>query len=349
MLDSLLDQNLASIKLPDSYMEQPTADSILMTDPEARIRLSHSTMQMIRGCERRFQKAKLLRTTAPRDESPAMSFGKGYGAGVQHYLVLRTEGYSEAESLDAAIYVCWASYFPSLEDDKRFQERAIMLLIRAQPFLEARLREVDIAEFNGKPASELSFKLEISDRYYYVGYLDLVTRSKETGRYSVVDIKTTSMRGDDLRPYFRNSDQGLSYSIVLDTIVGSELAAFDVSYWLTQLSYAKAELFNPTHHEMTFPYTIKDRFDWFLKLYLDVNYISALEQMTAYPKRGNNCMSFNRVCNFYHECNQTALDQPQVYVPDETEYDFTFELSDLLANHEKRLAEFLIPTSGVPT
>ena len=33
---------------------------LYMSDPEARIRLSHSTLELLHGCERRFQKVKLL-------------------------------------------------------------------------------------------------------------------------------------------------------------------------------------------------------------------------------------------------------------------------------------------------
>lgn len=347
MLDALLDTNLASIDAKAAMMDAPKEGDLTMDSPEARVRLSNSTMALIRSCERKFQKAKLLRTRAPREESPALSFGKGYGAGVQHYLVLRSSGVAISEAIAAAQYVAWLSYFPSLEDDRRFQERMLELLTKAVPFLEARLEEWEVATFNGKPASELSFNLNISPRYYYVGYIDLVMRHRDSGRYAIVDIKSTSLTAQDLRPYYRNSDQGVGYSIVLDAIVGKELAAFDVSYWATQLPGAKSELFNPKHHELTFPYTIKDRFDWFLKLYLDVNYITALEQMTAYPKRGQSCMSYNRVCNFYTECNEVALDEPQVYEPDTIEYDFNFELSDLLANHQARLEKLLIPATNI--
>lgn len=345
MLDALLDQNLAAVKAAPTMMEAPTEDSILMDDATARVRLSHSTMQLLRSCERKFQKTKLLRTTAPREESPALSFGKAYGAGVQHYLVLRSAGYAQRESLDAALYVAWLSYFPSLEDDRRFQERVVELLLKSMPFLEARLEEYEVAIFNGKPASELSFKLEINDRYYYVGYVDLVMRHRTNGRYIVVDIKSTSLNAQDLRPYYRNSDQGIGYSIVLDAIVGSNLSSFDVGYWVTQLSNAKSGLWDATMHDLTFPYTLKDRFDWFLKLYLDVNYMQGLESLTAYPKRGNACMNFNRVCNFYSECNEVALDQPQVYHPDTIDYDFNFNLPDLLADHQRRLEEMLIPAT----
>lgn len=346
MLDALLDTSLSSVKAASSMMEAAKEGDLTMDSPEARVRLSNSTMGLIRSCERKFQKAKLLRTKAPREESPALSFGKGYGAGVQHYLVLRSSGVDIPEALAASQYVAWLAYFPALEDERRFQARMVDLIGKAVPFLEARLQEWEVATFNGKPASELSFCLNISERYYYVGYIDLVMRHKESGRYAIVDIKTTSLTAQDLRPYYRNSDQGIGYSIVLDAIVGKELGSFDVSYWATQLPGSKAEMFNPKHHELTFPYTIKDRFDWFLKLYLDVNYITALEQMTAYPKRGNACMSYNRVCNFYTECNEVALDEPQIYKEDDIVYDFYFELADLLANHQARLERMLIPLAN---
>lgn len=345
MLDALLDQNLSTVVAAGQQTPAPTADSLSMADPEARVRLSHSTLGLLHSCERKFQKTKLLRTKAPREESPALSFGKGWGAGAQHYLVLRSAGYSVPESIDAALYVAWASYFPSLEDDRRFQTRLFELLIKAVPFFESKLEEYEVATFDGRPASELSFKLEINDRYYFVGYVDLVVRHRQTGRYSVVDLKTTSLTASDLRPYYRNSDQGIGYSIVLDAIVGQDQSVFDVSYWVTQLSNAKSAQFEASHQDLTFPYTIKDRFDWFLKLFLDVNYMQALEPMTAYPKRGNACMNFNRVCNFYSECNEVALDEPAAYIPDDTVYDFNFNLTDLLADHQTRLESMLITTS----
>lgn len=342
MLDALLDQTLGEIEAKAAMMPRAKEGDILMTDPEARIRLSNSTLNMLHSCERKFQKAKLLRTTAPRETSAAMSFGSSYGAGVQHYMVARTMGQSVKEAVAASQYVAWAAYNPPLEDEVRFVERSIDLIAKAVPFLEAQLRTHKIAEFNGRLANELSFNLNISSKYYYVGYIDLILQDIETGRYSVVDIKTTALTATDLRPYYKNSDQCLGYSIVLDAVAGKDLAEFDVSYWPTQLKRAKKDLFDSYMQALTFPTTLKDRFDWFLKIYLDVNYMQALEPMDAYPKRGGACMAYNRVCNFYTECGSVALDEPQVYTPDDIDYDFTFELGELLADHQRRLEKYLI-------
>lgn len=331
--------NLDKINLADvtAARDSVSADAIRMNDPTARVRLSNSTISLMRGCERRFQMTKLLRNDFSRDESAAMSFGKGVGAGSQLYMVLRTKGVPMAEARDAALYACWLSYHPQLEDDRRFLARALDCLEKQTLFLERMLTKYRIAELNGRLANELSFNININERYYFVGYLDLVVQSKETGRYMVVDNKTTSMRGDNLEPNYKNSDQTVGYSIALDAIA-KEQAEFDVGYWVTQLPSAKADIFSYNFHEFIFPKRLVDRFQWFMKLLLDVNNLKQLEQLTMYPTRGNNCMNFNKVCPFYSNCQNSLLDEPAVYEPDPIEYDFTFDLTDLILDHQKRLA-----------
>lgn len=315
-------------------------NAIYMDDPSAKVRLSYSTMELIRGCERKFQKVKLLENLRQRDESAAMSFGKAYGSAAQLYMILRTEGQSVQVSLDSAIWEIFKSYSPLLEDDKRFLERAIYCIQRAQPFHERMLMDWDIAFFNGKYAAELSFRLDINDKYYYVGYLDLVLQHRRSKRYAVTDYKSTSMRGTDLTPNYKHSDQVIGYSIILDRITGKELAEYDTNYWVIQLpSNSKASLYEPVFHDFCFPKTLRDRMEWFLKVYLDVGYITQLQELGAYPKRGSNCSSYNRPCQFFDECQFTMLDKPAVYIPDDTMYDFTYNLTEIFADHQLRLSQ----------
>ena len=107
---------------------------LYMDDPQARVRLSHSTFELLHGCERKFQKTKLLVNERARDESPATIFGKSIGAAWQYYFLLRSVGRSVKDSLDSSLYIAWLEYFPVLEDDKRFQERAAMVMIRSGHF-----------------------------------------------------------------------------------------------------------------------------------------------------------------------------------------------------------------------
>lgn len=337
-IDAELNVPMASVEASQEASDRPD-DAILMTSPEAKVRLSYSTLELMHGCERKFQKVKLLENLRARDESPAMSFGKAYGAAAQTYMILRTEGHSVQVAMDSAIWEAFKSYAPWLEDEQRFMERVIYCIERAQPFHERMLMDWEIAQFNGKWAAELSFRLDIDERYYYVGYLDLVLRNRKSGRYAVTDYKSTSIQGADLTPRYKHSDQVIGYSIILDAIAGQEQAEYDTNYWVMQMSgRSKAAIYDPQFHDFCFPKTLRDRMEWFLKLYLDVSYMRNLEQLDTYPKRGSHCVTYNRPCQFFNECQFTMLDRPALYIPDETPYDFVYSLDSIFADHQMRLA-----------
>lgn len=337
LIDSLLDQSMEDVK---DYREGSSVydpNAINMSDPEAKIRLSHSTLELLHGCERKFQKIKLLENNRARDESPAMSFGKAYGQAAQLYMILRTEGETVQVALDSAIFEGFLHYAPFLEDDRRFLERLIYCLTSAVPFHEKLLMDWEIASFNGKYATELNFRLNISKRFYFVGAIDLVLRHRRTGRYAITDYKTTSIAAANLDPLYKNSDQTLGYSIVLDAITGQSLADYDVNYWVVQLSSRSlTSLYEPKFHDLNYPKTLRDRFEWFLKIHLDVSYIESLEALEVYPKR-NYCMSYNKVCPFFNECQFSATDRPAIYIPDDKVYDFTYNLEDVFEDHRRRL------------
>lgn len=333
-----LTRPLGEIELPSGVVFTPPPGTILMNDPTAKVRLSHSTNALMHSCERKFQKTKLLLSRHPREETPATAFGKGFGAAVQHYMVLRTMGENAQVAIDSAIYegvLNWGT--PSVYDDRRFIERLVYVIQLSQSFSERMLMEWEIAEFNGRFATELSFKINITDRYYFVGYIDLVLRNVKNGRYAPTDYKTTSITGEDLTPHFKFSDQVLGYSIVLDAIVGKHLTDFDVNYWVAQLAnHGKAAMWNANFKDYSFPKTLRDRFEWFLKLYLDVNYIESLKDLEVYPRR-NACRAYNRTCQFFGECQFTETDQFAPYIEDDTVYDFEFDLNDLFMDHQERL------------
>ncbi|YP_001218840.1 exonuclease [Pseudomonas phage 119X] len=338
-----LDSKLGDVK---AAYDAPEPTGMTMNDPGARLRLSHSTLELLHSCERKLQKIKLLHNPYAKEDTPATVFGKAYGAAAQLYMILRTMGETSAVALESAIWEAFIKYTPFLEDEQRFLERLIFCLEAAVPFHEQKLMEWEIATFNGKFAAELSFCLNINEKYYYVGYLDLVLRNRRTKRYAVTDYKTTAMRGEDLTPNYKYSDQVIGYSIILDAIAGEQLADFDTNYWVNQISgSSKTSLYEPKFHSYTFPKTLRDRFEWFTKIYLDVNYLQTLEPLEAYPRRAS-CKAFNRVCQFFNDCQFTSSDLPAAYVEDTTDYQFTYELDDLFQDHQRRL-NILMTTAGV--
>lgn len=305
-----------------------------------KIRLSHSTRSLIHGCERKFQKQRLLVDPNEREDYPATVFGKAFGHAVQFYFVQRTFGKSEVEALEASLYQILLAYTPWLEDDRRFFERCAGMFVNSQRFLEDRLIEYRIASFNGKPATELSFRLDIDDTYYFVGYIDLVLQNISTGRFGVTDCKTTSVWRTDLDPYYKNSDQVLGYTVALDGIVGSELTEFDTNYWAFQMANNQKDFFVSNPHNLIYKKTLKDRLEWFVGLKLDIEHLNICTTHDIFPRRGDHCMAFNKPCEYFNECNFTAGDRYKDVekFKDDVVYDFVFNLDDLIGQHLERLS-----------
>lgn len=305
-----------------------------------KIRLSHSTRQLIHGCERKFQKLRLLHNPTERENTPATVFGKSFGAAAQKYFILRTAGIHAQQALDESLVELFLTYTPVEEDDRRFMERALGIFNNAQKFLESKLREYRIAIFNNKPASELSFRLDIDDTFYLVGYIDLVLQNISTGRYGVTDVKTTSVWRNDLDPYYKNSDQVLGYTIALDAISGASLAEFDTNYWAVQLANSEKDFYVANIHDLPYKKTLKDRMEWFVGLKMDIEHLNICMTNDVWPRRGDHCMAYNKPCEFFNECQFTAGDRlrPVEKFTDDIVYDFQFNLDDIIVDHIARLA-----------
>ena len=288
-------------------------------------RLSHSALQTFHSCERLFQ---LDRTEASpeKQHSPATVLGTAFGVGAASYLV--------DQDIDKALFKAWMAYFPVLTDDKRSPEVCLNLLLASVPALDNLLQDWEVIYFDGKPAVELSFRLNLSSQFYYVGYVDLCLKNRWTGRAAVIDIKTTALNLFDLSPVYQNSDQCLSYSVVLDKIVGEQNAEYDVGYFVGQIG----KNFSCTVKPYFFTKTLQDRLDWFVSLGLDVKHLEELVELQVFPRRGHSCLRFNKPCRHFGTCQLHSFDSPlDEIVQDSTEYQFTFQLEDLIQDHVARI------------
>jgi len=289
------------------------------------IRLSHSTMEMFDRCERLFQLEKLLVTDSVRDESADLSLGTAYGVGVADYLV--------NQDPERALYNAWLAYWPEIETDKKSVAHMSMALQKSFPALDTMLRDYEVVEFNGKPAVELSFRVNINAHYYYVGYMDVVLRNRWDGTCVVVDAKSTALQLLDLSPVYQNSGQGLSYSIVLDRIVGEKLSNYAVGYFVAQLG----KDFKCEVKPLIFSKTLLDRLNWFIQLGMDIKRLEFAEEMGFYPRRGGACLKYNRPCKHFGVCTLSSMDIPRKREEDTIEYDFVFDLEDLIDDHILRI------------
>lgn len=289
------------------------------------IRLSHSTLELFNRCERLFQLEKLLANENVRDESADLSFGSGYGVGVADYLV--------HQDADRALYQAWLAYWPEIETEKKNINLMTNALLASFPRLDTLLRDYEVATFRGKPAVELSFRVNITPSYYYVGYIDIVLRNRWDGTHMVLDAKTTGLQLHDLRPNYEYSGQALGYSIVIDQIVGEDKADYAVCYFVAQLKKDYEVSIQP----LIFQKTLLDRLYWMLSLGTDIKRLETAEELSFYPRRGGNCMKYNRVCKNFGVCGLSALDTPAIREEDVIEYDFVFDLDTLLDNHLNRI------------
>lgn len=294
---------------------------------EGRIRLSHSTLDILHTCERKFQMERLLRGDNEKQDWPATVFGKSLGAGISTYLL--------NQDIDKAIYSAYLAYSPPLEDDKRTEEVAINMILNMQPHLDNLLLDYEVAIFNSKPAIELSFNMTIDEKFYYVGYVDIVLKNKWTGKYAIMENKTTGLNLFDLSCMYQNSGQALGYSIILDAIAGEENADYEVLYFIGQLGSGNG--FSPKIHTLPFPKTLSDRLNWFISLQLDVNRIKEMLEMNIFPQRGSACLQYMRPCRQFGVCNLHGLDEYKESLVDEIQYDFNYELETVIQNHLTRI------------
>jgi len=291
------------------------------------LRLSHSTLETLHTCERKLQLDKLLVTEIEREETEHTAFGKAFGAGVATYLV--------TQDANRAMFELWLAYMPEIETDKKSMARCVAALEVAIPRLDTILMDYEIVSFQGKPAVELSFRIDITDAYYFVGYIDAVLRNRYTGKHVVFEVKTTGLQLLDLSPLYQNSGQALGYSIALDRIVGRKLSSYGVLYFVAQLPRD----FVPKIQIFEWDKTLSDRLNWFISLGLDVKHLTEMAELGVYPKRGSSCLQFNKPCKYFGVCALHSMDVPKEIEEDVIDYQFVYNLDDLVQDHLERIVE----------
>ena len=293
------------------------------------IRLSHSALDVLHVCERKFQLDRLLVSElSEREEWPSTVFGRAYGEGVASYMT--------HQDADLALYKTFLAYWPVLEEERKTQEICMSLVLSSIPHLDNLLMDWEVATFNGKPAIELSFRLNIDSRFYFVGYIDLVLRNKWTGVHGIMEVKHTGLNIFDLSPLYQNSGQALGYSIVLDKIVGEAQSNYEVLYFAGQLGAGNG--FSPKIHTMIYPKTLQDRLNWFITLGMDVERLHMMLDNNVFPLRGASCLQYMKPCKHLGTCNLHGLDTYKEEIEDTIVYDFNYQLDEVIQDHLIRIS-----------
>ena len=316
---------------------QPSHEGITL-DPSQVLTVSYSSLEVFNTCPRKFELYKIHPMEMERDTSPALSLGSAVGVGYARYLELIAENKLDyQEILDDVLLETWRAYYPALEDNVRSLSKAHVIVDRLieTPWVPNGVDDPCdwvLASFDGKPAAELSFAIQLTSDIYYTGYLDGVMYSPSTGLYRPLELKTSSLT-NNLEVNFKNSAQGLAYALVIDKlnkVKGKQQYTFDVHYRVAQLHRNKELAYQPTIHDFYFHKTLMDRLEWLLGLRLEVDRIGKYLEVSLFPKRGSSCLSWNRPCPFYGVCSLVNTKHSLQLESEKKEFQFYFELDDLI-------------------
>jgi len=252
---------------------------------------SYSMDTVFHACPRKYQIKKMQANAgiAERINSPTFAFGHAVGAGVAIF--------DDKQDLREAIWAAFLAWdIDLLEEEvsragrktgKSFYE-ACWALYTYRTFWqdETNLAEYDMVKIEG------SLAVDFEGGHFYSGHIDEVLQNRYTGRFLVKENKTTGLSVVDPCMY-SNSDQALSYAVVIDMLGGSE---YEVLY--TIYSSSKQEWM-----QYSFIKSPSAKAEWIQDQLLMHQHKDDFVAANFFPKRGGSCFSYMRRCEFYETCD----------------------------------------------
>ena len=272
---------------------------------------SYSMQGVFHACPRKYQIKKLQAATgtSERIQSVTFSFGHAVGAGVAEYDAALGAGKTQLDALDAAIwaaFLAWDIDLLEIETKGTYADGsgkptgksfagAIWALEKYVLFVdeETNLRDYETVKI------EANIAIDFEDGHFYSGHIDELLQHKETGSYLVKENKTTGLRSVDACLY-ANSDQALSYAVVIDMLGGNE---FEVLY--TIYSSAAQEWI-----QHRFVKSSVKKASWLQDQLLMHQQLDSYVELDFFPMRGASCYDFMRKCEYFGRCD---MDQSGVF------------------------------------
>jgi len=272
---------------------------------------SYSMQSVFHACPRKYQIKKLQAATgtSERIQSVTFSFGHAVGAGVAEYDAAIGAGETVIEALAKATwaaFLAWDIDLLEIETKGTYADgtgkptgksfaAAIWALEKYVDFVdtETNLRDYETVKI------EANIAINFEDGHWYVGHIDELLQHKEMGSFLVKENKTTGLRTVDPSLY-ANSDQALSYAVVIDMLGGNE---FEVLY--TIYSSSTQEWI-----QHRFVKSSVKKASWLQDQLLMHQQLDAYTELDFFPMRGASCFDFMRKCEYFGRCD---MDQSSVF------------------------------------
>lgn len=299
---------------------------------------TYSTSDIFHSCPRKFAIKKLQAATgtAERINSPTFAFGHAVGAGIATY--------DQTQNLRAAIWEAIKAWDIDLFDEERKPKRkngksfweAIWALYAYEQFYN----DSDLSNYDCIKV-EATVAIDFEDGHFYSGHIDEVLRHKVTGRYRVKENKTTGFANVDPALY-ANSDQALSYSVVIDMLGGTD---YDVMYAVYSSTEQAWQQFDFVKHGYKKAAWIQDQ----LLLHRQID---DYKELNFFPMRGRSCYNFMRRCEYFDNCDMTSKtvygkdykDLPLIKsiadIDAIEKIDYAATLSEIVARQKEKLNEY---------
>lgn len=251
--------------------------------------LTYSTSDIFHSCPRKYQLKKMQAEAgvSERINSPTFAFGHAVGAGVAVY--------DETQDLRQALWSAFLAWDIDLLETERKANKSVgksfyeacWALYAYQEFYnsETNLRDYESIKI------EATIAVDFENGHFYSGHIDEVLRHRETGRFLVKENKTTGFASVDPVMY-QNSDQALSYAIVVDMLGGSEYEVLYTVYSSTAQQW----------HQFSFVKDSLKKAEWIQDQLLIQHQIDSYSELNFFPKRGRSCYNFMRRCEFLDTC-----------------------------------------------
>ena len=256
---------------------------------------SYSMQSVFHACPRKYQIKKLQAATgtSERIQSVTFSFGHSVGAGVAEY-----DATLDMDKAIWAAFLAWDIDLLEIETKGTYADgtgkptgksfaMAIWALQKYQLFVdeETNLRDYETVKI------EANIAVDFEDGHWYSGHIDELLQHKETGSYLVKENKTTGLRAVSPALY-SNSDQALSYAVVIDMLGGNE---FEVLYTIYSSSIQE-------WIQHRFVKSSVKKASWLQDQLLMHQQLDSYVELDFFPMRGASCFDFMRPCEYYGTC-----------------------------------------------
>lgn len=299
--------------------------------------LSHSSCTTLHSCDRRFELYKLMPPTPKYfGEDNNQDFGSIVGIGVQELF--------RSRSLDKAymaMFTAWKGIIDGEEGEKNKKTfwHCLFSIDKFIDFIDVEFRNCELAYFDGKPAVELGFIIDIGNGWSYRGFLDALLIDQAKNCLVPYEGKTTGLTVINEAMY-KNSGQALGYSLVTDAIcyrLGIPSASsFEIKYAIYQSrSYAwtcYSFLKNHSHRAV-----------WLKNILKDVRQIEENVSDDFFPMHGESCFEYGRPCKYFELCETSNkyiigdYDKIELKVDDESKYQFRFTIDEIIESQLAKL------------